>query len=165
MKWFFRNLRTFLLALILALAVWVSAVTAADPDEVRTYPRQIPLEIIGQDPGLVIVGDVPDKISLTLRAPHSTWDLLTASDDQVRAILDLSGLGAGEHVVEIQPQVKVRPVRIISVSPQNLTLSLEPLATKALPLQLAVRGEPAIGYQAGTASLKPAETVISGPQS
>jgi YbbR domain-containing protein len=165
MNWFFRNFRTLILALTLALAVWVSAVTAADPDEVRTYPRPVTLEIIGQDPGLVIVGSVPAQVSITLRAPRSAWNELTASDDQVRAILDLSGMGAGEHDVEIQPQVKVRPVRVISVSPQTLKFSLEPIATKSLPLELTVRGEPAIGYKAGSATLKPRETVISGPQS
>jgi len=166
MNWFFRNLRTVLLALILALAVWVSAVTAADPDEVRAFPRPVTLEIIGQDPGLVIVGNVPEKVTITLRAPHSTWnELNNGSDGQVRAILDLSGLVAGEHNVEIQHQVKVRPVRVVSVSPQTLDLILEPLATKTVPIRLALRGEPAIGYQAGTAQLEPGETVISGPRS
>ena len=44
------NIRTFLLALVLGIAVWVSAVSAADPDDVRRYPKSIPIEIIGQDP-------------------------------------------------------------------------------------------------------------------
>lgn len=164
MNWFFRNLRTLLLAFVLALGVWVSAVTSADPDEVRVYPQPVPLEIIGQDPGLVIVGNVPSQVNITLRAPRSSWDKLTASKDQVRAVLDLSGLGTGEHTLEIQPQVIVRPVRIISISPQKLTLFLEPLATKTLPIQLAVRGEPAIGYQAGAAKLDPRQIILSGPQ-
>ncbi len=165
MNWFFRNMRTLLLALILALAVWVSAVTAADPDEVRAYPRPVPLEIIGQDPGLVIVGSIPSVVTITLRAPHSTWNELNTGDGLVRAVLDLSGLGAGEHTVEIQPQVDVRPVRVVSVSPQNLTLVLEPLATKSMLIHLALRGEPAIGYQAGTAILDQADAVLAGPQS
>lgn len=164
-NWFFRNLRTLMIAFALALAVWVSAVTAADPDEVRPYPQPVKLEIIGQDPGLVIVGTLPGQVTITLRAPLSTWNELTSSEGQVRAILDLSGLGAGEHKVSIQPQVKVRPVRVVSVSPDTLDLTLEPLATKAIPIQLGVRGEPAIGYQAGTAKLNPEQIVISGPQS
>jgi YbbR domain-containing protein len=165
MNWFFRNLRTLLLALILALAVWVSAVTAADPDEVRAYPQPVMLEIIGQDPGLVIIGSVPDKVTITLRAPHSIWNELNAGSSQVRAVLDLSGLGAGDHNVEIQPQVQVRPVRVVSVSPQSLKLALEPLATKSMPIKLALRGEPAIGYKAGEAVLEPGQAVLSGPQS
>ena len=34
-RWLATNLRTFLWALIMALAVWVAAVSAADPDEGR----------------------------------------------------------------------------------------------------------------------------------
>jgi YbbR domain-containing protein len=165
MKWFFRNLRTLILALILALAVWVSAVTAADPDEVREYPRPVALQIIGQDPGLVIVGSVPSQVTVTLRAPHSVWNLLNTSDNQVRAILDLSGLQAGDHLVTIQPYVTARPVRVVSISLQNLEINLEPLATISLPIQLSMRGEPAIGFEAGKPNLEPSEAILSGPQS
>jgi len=165
MNRFFRNLRTFILALILGLAVWVSAVTAADPDEVRDFPQPIPLQVIGQDPGLVIVDDLPTEVTITLRAPHSVWNLLNANSGQVRAILDLSGLQAGKHQVEIRPQVTLRPVQVVSVSPQTLQIDMEPLATISLPIQLSLRGEPAIGYEAGKAVLEPTQAILSGPQS
>jgi YbbR domain-containing protein len=164
-NWIFRNLRTLTIAFILALAVWVSAVTAADPDEVRTYPRPVDLEVVGQDPGMVIVGSLPERVSITLRAPRSVWDELAASDGQVRALLDLSGLGAGEHDVTIQTQVKARPVRVVSVVPKSLHLTLEALATKSFPVLLSVRGEPAVGYQAGASGLVPNAVTISGPES
>ena len=165
MEWFFRNLRTLFLALILALAVWVSAVTAADPDEVREYPRPVAVQIIGQDPGLVIVGSVPAMVTVTLRAPHSVWNQLNANDNQVRAILDLSGLQAGSHEVKIQTQVTARPVRVVSISMQSLQISLEPLATVSLPIQLSLLGEPAVGYAAGTPDMEPADVLLSGPES
>jgi len=164
-KWFFRNLRTFILALVLAIAVWVSAVTAADPDEVRLYPRPIPLEIVGQDSGLVITSSVPENINLTLRAPRSVWDKLSTTEDTVRAVMDLSGLGAGQHSVTIQVQVQIRPVRVVSISPEILDLTLEPIATKTVPVNLTIRGETAVGYQAGTPRLDIEEVVISGPAS
>lgn len=165
-NWLFRNLRTLAIALILALAVWVSAVTAADPDEVRSYPWPIELEVIGQDPGLIVVGHLPERVGITLRAPRSVWDEITASDgQQVRAVLDLSGLGAGEHDLTIQAQVKVRPVRVVSVLPKTIHLSLEPLVTKSFPILFSVRGEPAVGYQAGAATLDPSDVTVSGPQS
>src|SRR5688572_7075694 len=148
-NWLFRNLRILGLALVLAIAVWVSAVTADDPDEVRVFPRAIPLEIVGQDSGLVITGQVPENINLTLRAPRSVWDELTTTQDAVRAVLDLSGLATGQHSLRIQVQPRIRPVRIVSVSPETVDLALEPLATKTFPVNLAIRGETAVGYQAG----------------
>lgn len=164
-RWLATNLRTFLWAFLMALAVWVAAVSVADPDEVRQYPNPIPVEIIGQDPGLVITGDVPKQVELTLRAPSSVWGSLLSSEGNMRAILDLSGLSAGGHTLEIQIQIATRPVRIISATPRTATITLEPLATQTFPIELSIAGEPAIGYQTGDPTLEPREIVISGPQS
>ena len=165
LNWLISNLKTFLLACIMAIAVWVSAVTAADPDEVRVFPRTIPLEVLGQDPRLVIVGSLPERVNVTLRAPRSTWEQLTSTDGQVRAFLDLSGLEAGEHNLEVKLQVITQPVRVISMTPQTLDVNLELLATKVLPIQLSIRGEPAVGYEAGSVHISPPEGTISGSQS
>lgn len=165
LNWFLNNLKTFLLACAMAVAVWVSAVTTADPDEVRAYPRTIPLEVLGQDPRLVIVGTLPERVNVTLRAPRSVWEQLTATEGQVRALLDLSGLEAGQHRLQVQVQVAVQPVRIVSITPALLDVNLELLATKTLPIELAIRGEPAIGYEAGAPRLTPQQVTLVGPQS
>lgn len=164
-RWLVTNLRTFMWALAMALAVWVAAVSAADPDEVRSYPDTIPVEIIGQDPGLVITGEVPEQIDLTLRAPRSVWEILLGEPNEIQAFLNLSELSAGEHTLEIQIQIPVQPVRIISAMPRTATVKLEPLATRTVPIDLDITGEPAIGYQTGTPILNPEEVILSGPQS
>ena len=165
MRRFAANFRTFLLALVLGLSVWVSAVTSADPDEIRVYPAVVPLEIIGNDPSLIITSDIPSEVEITLRAPHSVWEQLTALDNSVQATLDLSGLDAGEHQVDIQIRVLLRPYQIILADPETVTVILEPSATRTLPLELTLSGIPAIGYQAGEATIDPTEVVISGPES
>jgi YbbR domain-containing protein len=164
-RWIGTNIRTFVWAFLLALAVWVAAVSAADPDEVRQYPDPITVEIIGQDPGMVITGVVPQQIELVLRAPRSVWGRLLSEENTIRAILDLSGLSSGEHTLQIQVQVPIRPVRIESVTPSTVTLTLEALATRTLPVELTVSGEPALGYLAGEAGIEPAQIVLSGPLS
>jgi len=164
-RWLATNLRTFMWAFIMALAVWVAAVATADPDEVRSYPDPIPVEVIGQDPGLIITGEVPEQIELSLRAPGSIWERLLTEENEIRAILDLSGFSSGVHTLEIQIQIPIRPVRIESATPRTATVTLEPLATQTFPIDLSITGEPAIGYQAGDPTLKPNEIVISGPQS
>jgi YbbR domain-containing protein len=165
MRWFASNVRTFLLALILGVAVWVSAVSAADPDEVKPYPRPIPIEIVGQDPTLVLTNDIPSTMDVTLRAPRSVWETLTAHNDSVRAILDLSGLGAGEHSVLIQVQVGERPTQIVLTNPKTVTVNLESFTSKTLPIDLSLTGQPAAGYQAGQAAIAEQDVTISGPES
>lgn len=164
-RWISENWRTFVWALILAISVWIAAVTAADPDEERIYNHPISIEIVGQDPGLVILGDMPHSVEVTLRAPRSVWNRLDTQEAPIRAIVDLSGLSAGEHIVSVQVQVAERPVRIVSVSPSSFGVNLEPLATRTFPISITLTGTPAVGYRAGEAIITPKSVVISGAKS
>ncbi|MGE5251084.1 MAG: YbbR-like domain-containing protein [Bacteroidota bacterium] len=159
------NLRTLLWAFILALAVWVAAVTAADPDQVRSLASPVPVEVVGQASGLVLRSDFPRQVSVILRAPTSVWERISAQPSSVRAILDLSGLGAGDHKLNIQVQISERPVRIVSVTPAQVSVSLEHLASRTLPVDLTLAGQPAVGYLAGKAILKPEEVAVAGAES
>src|SRR5215207_192201 len=165
MRLFVKNLRTFILALALGISVWVSAVSAADPDEVDVYPNPIPLEVLGQDSSLVLTSEIPQTVEVTLRAPHSVWNLLTAQENSVRALLDLSGFSAGEHTVNVQIMVTERPYQIVLANPTTVTVDLESIATQTFPLVLSLSGQPAAGYQAGDATKDITEVAISGPES
>ena len=159
------NLRMFLWALVLALAVWVAAVTSSDPNEVRFYPTPINIQIVGQDSGMIITGNVPHQVQLALRAPRSVWDQITAKQDSVRAILDLSGLKPGQHQLNFQIQVDERPVQITKVSPDSITLTLEPLVTQTFPLTVDIAGQPAVGYQAGNPTVDVKQVTVNGAKS
>jgi YbbR domain-containing protein len=165
MRLFAKNVRTFLLALALGVSVWVSAVSLADPNEVRPYPRPVPLDVVGQDPSLVLTSDIPSSVQVTLRAPRSVWETLAAREDAIRAILDLSGLSAGEHTKGIQLSISERPYQIVLANPTAVTVNLESLASQTFPLVLSLSGQPAAGYQAGDATMSLTEVTISGPES
>ncbi len=165
MRAFTTNLRTLLWAFMLALAVWVAAVTAADPDEVRSLANPVQVEVVGQGSGLIISTGYPHQVDVILRAPTSVWERIDADPASVRAILDLSGLSSGQHTVDIQIQISERPVQKVSASPSTVSLTLEPLATRTLTVDLSLAGQPAVGYQAGEASLQPLEVVVAGAQS
>jgi YbbR domain-containing protein len=165
MRLFAKNLRTFLLALALGISVWVSAVSAADPDDVRSFPNPIPLEVFGQDPSLVLMNEIPSTVEVTLRAPHSVWEKLTSNEGSVRATLDLSGLSAGAHVRPIQLTVSQRPYQVVLANPSNVSIELESLANHTFPLVLSLSGQPAAGYQSGDATMDLTEVAVSGPES
>lgn len=160
-----KNIPTFLLALILAVAAWISAVTTQDPTEQRVYPRAINVEVIGQDPGLVLTSTIPNTVSITLRAPNSIWNRLLNEQIPVRAVLDLSGLDAGTYNSEIQVQVGLRPVEIVSCAPCLLTVTLENLSSRELPISLVERGDLAVGFQAESPDYTPKSVIVSGPES
>jgi YbbR domain-containing protein len=159
-----RNLPKLLLSLILAFAVWISSVTEADPTEEKLYPQPVPIEFIGQDPALIGVNDIPDQISLTLSAPQSIWNRLLNEQVPIRAVVDLSGLPAGQHILPVQIQVGIRPVEVVTFSPANITVELEPLASREMNIQLVQQGETAVGYQAETPQMDEKMVVVSGPE-
>jgi YbbR domain-containing protein len=162
-RWLGRNLGTLLLALILAIVVWVSAVVAADPNEKHIYPRAVPLEVIGKDTNLSLSSDLPTTVRVTIEAPQSIWTQLTNNPDLVKAWIDLSGLGAGEYNVPVKVEVKANPARW-EVQPQSVQVTLEQLVSKTLPVQLEVTGDLPVGYKRGTPTLTPSQVTVSGPQ-
>ena len=165
MHWLASNIRTFLLALVLGASVWLSAVTGADPDEVRPFPNPVTLEVIGQDPSLILTSEIPPTIEVTLRAPHSVWEQLIAQENSVQGILDITGLSAGEHTQVIQIRIGARPAKTVLATPETITFTLEPLSTQSLPVDIIVSGQPGVGYRAGEATVEPTQIAISGPES
>jgi len=158
-----KSLPTFITALVLAITVWIIAVTASDPAENRSYPRNVPIEIVSQDTNLVMTSDLPSNVSIVLNTPQSVWASILSAQAPVRAVVDLSGLGAGTHTVDLQIQVNIQPVKVISYSPRAVSIKLEALASKSIPLNLVIRGEPAIGYQAEDPILSTDQIVVTGP--
>jgi YbbR domain-containing protein len=153
------------MAFVLSMVVWISAVVAADPNVEQTLNRGVSLEIEDLEPGLLIMNAVPEQVRLTLNAPNSRWRILSGDSRSVRAWIDLEGLGPGEHLVGVQVQSAISPVRVVSVEPPEILVVLEPQVMRSDPIQLVVEGEPALGYTAGEYTLSPEEVVISGPAS
>ncbi|MDA1329481.1 MAG: CdaR family protein [Chloroflexi bacterium] len=160
-----QNLGTLMLAFALAFAVWVSAVVAQDPNKEQSYPRPVELEVRGQNPALVIVGDLPEQVRMELSAPSSLWDRLINESNLIHAYIDLSGLEAGEHTVPIEFQSDLRPVRVASLDPAEIVLRLEARATQSFMVAVEVQGEPLLGFDAEKPVLTPEEVSVSGPES
>jgi YbbR domain-containing protein len=164
LRWIAGNLSNLIVAFFLAVFVWISAVVTADPNEERTF-RAVPITIVGQNPEILIVNEVPTQARLTLNAPKSIWDQLDTNPSLVKAWIDLSGLGPGVHNVEVKTQVDISPFRFISVQPQEFTVVLDALVIRDFPIILTVNGDPPLGYKKDDPIIEPSFVTISGPES
>ncbi len=164
LRWLGRNLGTLLLAFALALAVWVSSVINADPNQECSAPRQVALEIVGEDPALILMEGPPSQIEIRILAPRSVCQRLQ-EEGLVRAQVDLSGLDAGAHTVPAEPIVSASPVRIIDYSPREVQVRMERLVSRTFPINLNVTGEPVLGFRAEAPTLEVSEVTITGPES
>ena len=162
---FIKSIPTLFLAMFLSVAVWVSAVNADDPVVQRPLSRAVPIERVGLSTDLVILGEIPNQVTLTLSAPQSVWDGINLDRTSVRAWIDLEELEPGTHIVPVNAQTNLQPAKVVAKSPATVTVTLERFENKSMPVQLVRRGEPAVGYQAGDPTLSQNQITISGPAS
>lgn len=164
-RWLGKNLSAFLLAFLLGIAVWISAVTATDPNLERTF--DIEIETVGQEENTEIISEIPASMELILYAPSSNLDKISRLEDDLQASIDLTGLGEGIHVLPVQYQLPddIRPIREISATPNQVEVIMEELITTTIKLSTEIIGEPALGYQAERPIWSDLETTLSGRSS
>ena len=102
---------------------------------------------------------------MTLSAPNSIWISELNNANVVRAILDLSGLEAGNYTLPIKLQIDAQPVKVDTYTPKELDVHLEQLYSKDFVITLEQPSSPAIGYEAGLPELSTSSATVSGPAS
>ena len=160
-----KNLPTVITALVFAITVWVFSVNQSDPTETRAYPEPINLEIIGLDSNLIIVNDITEQISLTLRAPSSILDQLENDSNLLNVTLDLSAYEAGVHTITPQVNIGLSPAEVVRFNPATIFLKLDSLVSESFPVQIKTIGNPAIGFETQSPELSQETLMISGPKS
>jgi YbbR domain-containing protein len=165
LRWLAKNFGTLLTAFILAVIVWVSAVIASDPNEEHVLGRAVPIEIIGQDPNLQIMGEVPASATVVLRAPATVWTQLNNDPKSVTAKIDLSNLGSGTHTVPVDVQITPHLVLLVNQNPQQVTVNLDSIISQSFPVDLVVTGNPPVGYQAQSPIVDPSSITVTGAES
>jgi YbbR domain-containing protein len=160
------NLGSMLLSLLLAVMVWLVAITQGNPlREGRFPPGGLPIEVVGLPPGEVLFDPVSDRVSVMIRAPQNSWDALTSSN--FRVFIDLSGLSPGIHDVPVQvrcPECSQRRVSVLGTSPDKISVRLDKYQEKKMDVRIEVLDNPALGYSYQIPIVTPSQVTISGPE-
>ncbi len=155
------NLGSIVLALLLSVAVWISATLQADPFAPQEYSG-LPVVPVNQPQNTLLFQGDETTVSVTVRAARSVLDELLSQD--VRAVVDLAGVEVGVDVtVPISVSVLLEGVRVERVSPETLSLRLEALGSITLPVQIDAVGQVPIGYQATNLEVTPPDIRVFGP--
>ncbi|MDI3340213.1 MAG: CdaR family protein [Sphaerobacter sp.] len=116
------NLFRFLVALILAFALWAWVTSEQDPEISRLLPA-VPVTAVNVQPGLSVVGTL-GTVEISLQGPRSRINALEEGD--VRATVNLGDIQEpGLYQVEVKVQTPPG-VRVRRVVPDTVTVQLEP---------------------------------------
>jgi len=139
------NLIWFAGSMLLAFLVWIIATFQSDPILQQRFSQRIPIRL-SPDAGLLITAPAASsrEASVRILAPSSVFDLLTAEEITVTA--DLTGLGPGEHTLDLQANIARQQASIVDISPRRLRIVLEEAAQRQIPIRAVVTNEPPAGY-------------------
>ncbi len=157
------NLSSIILALLLAVAVWVAATLQNDPFDVRKFAA-VPVTFVNQPDETVFFEGDPAWVSVEARAQQSVLETLKVSD--FVAQMDLSQVEPGEaSSVPISVTTPVEAVRIQSYEPLEQTVHLEVLSSRSIPVEIEMEGQVATGYYASSQiAVIPGEVTVYGPE-
>jgi YbbR domain-containing protein len=161
-RWFANNVSLMILALLLAVFVWMLASLQQDPILESTIAAPVVITSQPLQDQTLSASTLPPTITVRLRAPQSVFE--TMGNNGVQVPVDLSQLGAGEHIVSLAPVINGSPSQLISARPTTATVTIEQVVTQVFPIRISLVGTPAIGYEAQTPTATPQQATISGTQ-
>ncbi len=152
-----------LLAIILAVLVWVVAERQANPSSEKTFRDPFPVTLQNLPAGMVTYDASADQVQVTVSTPDIVWNQI--NPDQVSAWIDLSGQVSGTLDLPVNVSVPNRAAPVVKVEPAFVRLKMEPLAEAQLPVSINVGGEPALGFAANPIETTPTTVTVRGPAS
>jgi YbbR domain-containing protein len=157
------TISSFLLALVLGIAIWTNATQAEDP--VQTRFLEVPLEYVGLPADTVLVdADPRQMVQIRLEGPDSILQALTP--EEFAATVDLSRVPSGETVaVDIVVSGGRQGATISFITPEAVDVLLEQQVTREVPVELDLRGTVARGHNQLEPLLDPPTIRVAGAES
>ena len=157
----FRNLGLKFLSTCIAAMLWL--VVAGE----RVVERVLraPVEFQNLPNGLELVGNLPDTVEVRLRGSSGALTRMAAGD--LAAVLDLRTARPGRRLFHLTPAQVTVPygINVVQVGPSTLTMEFETSGVRIVPVEPAIEGRPAPGFEITKVTSEPATVEVAGPES
>ena len=149
-----------LISLIFASLLWYFVV-GEDKIDATVY---IPVEIVNLPRELVISNQFKKQLEATISGPRSLISGLNRQ--RVTRTIDLAKATPGTIVIRNEPETIQFPrgVTVSRIQPTHISLLIDELVEKELPVQVRTTGAPAIGHELAGVVFEPPLIKISGPK-
>jgi len=145
-------------AIILACLLWLYVNQTQSPISEQIYT--VPVEERNLAQGLVVSGE---DYQVQVRVQGNSSDLEAISSADIKSYIDLAGFSAGTTTVTVNTLLP-DTLELISLDPNSVTVNIEEIKTKAMPLEINVEGAPADGYMSLEPVISATQVIVSGAQ-
>ncbi|HTC85310.1 MAG TPA: CdaR family protein [Candidatus Acidoferrum sp.] len=133
----------------------------------KDYPGRIPIDVRNQPSNALVLGGVQYVTSVRYFAPADVASRV--SGDEFKAYVDLSSSAAvpdaaGDVTLDVTVTATDPLVTILDVTPRRITVHLDPLRSKEVPVQVD-HGTPPAGLDVRAPILDITQVTVSGTQS
>ena len=150
------------LALVIAFGLW-AFVNFGERDTEEAL--KVPIELRNIPASLMITSPRVDFVDVRVVGPRTLLGRIDYT--QLRLPLDLNGARVGPAIFTVNTDRLNFPrgVRVVRITPAQITVLLERVRRRTVPVRLQIEGEPPADFRIVQSSLTPAEVEISGPES
>ena len=149
-----------LISLIFAILLWYFVV-GEDKVDTTVY---IPVEIVNLPRDLVISNQFKKQLEATVSGPRGLISGLNRQ--RITRTINLAKATSGTIVIRNEPETIQFPRGVIvsRIQPTHITLLIDELVEKELPVQARTTGSPANGHELAGVVFEPPSIKISGPK-
>ncbi|MBV8084697.1 MAG: hypothetical protein JO247_07765 [Chloroflexi bacterium] len=149
-----------LVALLLGAATWMAVTWEQNPFREDWLPGTVPVEVSKVPNGLIEVGKPPD-VRVRIRAAQDAWSQAQATD--FKASIDLSRASAGIQSADVKVETS-HDYEVVDWQPRRVTIRLENLVSKDVPVQLQMSGKLPDGFLLSGQTVTPDTVSVTGQQ-
>jgi YbbR domain-containing protein len=153
-----QDLWVWIFSALVAVVIWVYVTQGMQSPAEVGWHMPVQAEARNAGEGLT-VSLSPGAIDVAVQASPADERKARA---EVRAYVDLKGLGPGRHQLPVVvPALRVG--RIVGVEPRTITAEISAVESLALPVEVSVTGQPKEGYTVMAPIVSPSEVLVRGP--
>ncbi len=151
-----------LTAIILSLAIYVVAAGQSNAESAWQTSFTVPVDLVNLPSGLVATQD-PPTVHVNLRATETAFNQV--QQGSFSAQVDASGAQAGDNQLPVEVRSSDGEVSAVTADPAEITVHLDELQQRSLPVQVVPTGDVPQGYEVGQPTASPDTVTVTGPGS
>ncbi len=153
-----RNNSIRLLALLLAIVMWIYVSNEQNP--VREKILNVSLEHNELEQNFMIMGGLPENVRLRIQGNHNQLANLAPGD--FKAVVKIPEGRTGDLALPVQVSAPAG-LRIAQVTPEEVSVKVDRIVSRQIPVAVSLRGSPAQGFTALAPQYQPDVVVARGP--
>lgn len=152
------NLIHKVIALLLAMILWLYVITDENPPIDKITNVNITYENLNEE---YVLTEKVTSVNVKVKGDSKIVNNLSEKD--IVANVDLSHVQLGRQSIAVKVSTNVG-IEITDIFPREISINVDKVAEKQVPVKIALMGQTAHGYSSFKATVKPSHVVLRGPQ-